>query len=448
MVSDTKEELNGSLANNSINGDHGVLSKRGLIDGKRDLLRQIGSLLMNESTSDIKLKVDGQLLPAHKCIVATRSRYFYRQIYGCLEDDMDDVAGGDSHLSILSKSGSTLEIFGTSVEAVKEILKYLYFGELLVDDMKLDLIIDILTLSHRCRLLEIVSGISDYLKDIVTIDNVWSIYSAANLFNETNSLADFCLRYMDRSAVKLLNHDSTFAQTIQNFKLLITRNSFQAPEVEKFKAVYKWINTNPELDSADLVTCVNLTRLGQEELLHVVRPTHLVSDSQILDAITPKRKRVSLDISTNTESVKMEAIEFTPKYTIKTLKHETDTTGYYYMVELAEPYEINHIKLRLSELLSGKGEYSYYVEVSADNESWQRVIDYSKYVCRSWQSLYFDPVSIKFVKVIGTRSDGKVADIIIDSFDCSYSHHNVKYENGFVIPTEDIANLDSGTRIR
>ncbi|CAG2110900.1 unnamed protein product [Medioppia subpectinata] len=450
MVSDIKEDLKMTSMNNSINGsngDTGIVVRRGLIDGKADLLKQIGSLYLNESASDIGLKVEGQVLPAHKCIVATRSQYFFKQIYGYSPDDMS--AGDQRTSGKLSKAGSTLEMFGTTANALKLVLKYLYFGELVVEELSLDLVIDVLTLSHRCKLFEIVTGISDYLKDIVAIDNVWTIYSASNLFDETNPLADFCLRFMDRSAVKLLNHDSTYNQTISNFKLLITRSRFEAPEVEKFKAVYRWINTNPEIDSKDLVSCVNLTRLGQEELLQVVRPTHLVTDTEILDAIQPKRKRVSMEMSTNTEAVKLEAIEFTPKFTIKTMKHESDGNGYYYSIELTEAYELNHIKLRLSELITGKGEYSYYIEGSVDNEKWTRIVDYSKYVCRSWQSVYFETTSLKYIKVIGTRIDGKtISDIIIDSFDCSFAHNPPKSENGFLVAAEDIANLECGTRIR
>jgi BTB/POZ domain-containing protein 9 len=99
-------------------------------------------------------------------------------------------------------------------------------------------------------------------------------------------------------------------------------------------------------------------------------------------------------------------------------------------------------------LITGKGEYSYFIEGSIDNEKWSKIVDYSKYICRSWQDLYFKSTSVKFLKITGTRTDGKIADIIIDSFDCNYTHNPLKEENGFVIPKEDIANLDCGTRIR
>lgn len=33
--------------------------------------------------------------------------------------------------------------------------------------------------------------------------------------------------------------------------------------------------------------------------------------------------------------------------------------------------------------------YSYYIEVSMDELDWVRVVDHSKFLCRSWQNLYF-----------------------------------------------------------
>jgi BTB/POZ domain-containing protein 9 len=41
--------------------------------------------------------------------------------------------------------------------------------------------------------------------------------------------------------------------------------------------------------------------------------------------------------------------------------------------------------------------YSYYIEVSVDNITWTRIIDYRNYLCRSWQKLYFPPIVATFV---------------------------------------------------
>ncbi|CAF5102062.1 unnamed protein product, partial [Rotaria magnacalcarata] len=56
-------------------------------------------------------------------------------------------------------------------------------------------------------------------------------------------------------------------------------------------------------------------------------------------------------------------------------------------VKLDGPSIINHIKLLLWD--KDARAYSYYVEVSADDITWTRIIDYRAYLCRSWQKLYF-----------------------------------------------------------
>ena len=37
--------------------------------------------------------------------------------------------------------------------------------------------------------------------------------------------------------------------------------------------------------------------------------------------------------------------------------------------------------------------YSYYIEVSMNEEDWIKIINYSDYFCRSWQNLFFEVIS-------------------------------------------------------
>lgn len=48
--------------------------------------------------------------------------------------------------------------------------------------------------------------------------------------------------------------------------------------------------------------------------------------------------------------------------------------------------------------------YSYYIEVSLDQESWEKVIDYRRYLCRSWQYLYFPSRAVQYIKIVGTNN--------------------------------------------
>ena len=48
--------------------------------------------------------------------------------------------------------------------------------------------------------------------------------------------------------------------------------------------------------------------------------------------------------------------------------------------------------------------YSYYIDVSMDQNDWVRVIDHTKFSCRSWQDLYFPPRVVRFIRVVGTHN--------------------------------------------
>ena len=420
---------NGIDLNGSGSGDCHVKSSKA-VNHKNILLDDIGDTFLSEEFCDFTLISEEQSFPAHKYLLAARSNYFKKIISS--KDELDVPVSNVS---------------------MKAILKYIYQADLLLSDYDLDTILELIKLAKLFELYPLVTALSNCIVGSITLKNIWFIYNTAE--NESiESLYNNCLTFMDNHAIQILNEESTLSQPIDNLKMILDRPTFFCPEVEKFKAIYNWINRNPTADQKGILKLISLERFGQEELLETVRPTKLINDTEILDAIdTKKRKRArySMDSSTNTDEHKFDpsAFAFTPKCNIKTVKHETETGCFYYLAEFPEPFDINYIKIRLSELINNKGEFSYYVEVSLDNNDWTKVIDYSNIVCRSWQNLYFDLVSVKYIRVIGTKLDGTINDIIIDFFEAKRLINNVpEYENGFVIPNEDIANLNVGTRIK
>ena len=48
--------------------------------------------------------------------------------------------------------------------------------------------------------------------------------------------------------------------------------------------------------------------------------------------------------------------------------------------------------------------YSYYIEVSIDQKDWVKVVDYSRFHCRSWQNLYFEPRVVRAIRIVGTHN--------------------------------------------
>ena len=72
------------------------------------------------------------------------------------------------------------------------------------------------------------------------------------------------------------------------------------------------------------------------------------------------------------------------------------------IIKLGNQCIINHIRMLLWD--RDQRAYSYFIEVSMDQKDWVRVVDHTKYYCRSWQDLYFVPRVVRYIRVVGTHN--------------------------------------------
>ncbi|XP_058519631.1 BTB/POZ domain-containing protein 9 isoform X1 [Ochotona princeps] len=72
------------------------------------------------------------------------------------------------------------------------------------------------------------------------------------------------------------------------------------------------------------------------------------------------------------------------------------------VVQLAQPYMIGSIRLLLWDC--DDRSYSYYVEVSTNQQQWTMVADKTKVACKSWQSVTFDRQPASFIRIVGTHN--------------------------------------------
>lgn len=158
-----------------------------------------------------------------------------------------------------------------------------------------------------------------------------------------------------------------------------------------------------------------------EHLLKVVRPLGILDADNLLDAIEAQSDskylpyRAALWPNKNVASSKFQSCTINGECPSELLNGDIESynleKGYTYhdlrdeggiVVKLGSICLINHIKMLLWDL--DKRLYSYYVEISANQKQWERVIDYSNYYCRSWQFLYFDARPVRYVKIVGTHN--------------------------------------------
>ena len=109
------------------------------------------------------------------------------------------------------------------------------------------------------------------------------------------------------------------------------------------------------------------------------------------------------------------------------------------IVKLGMQCIVNHVRMLLWDRDSRA--YSYYIEVSMDQQDWIKVVDHSRFHCRSWQDLYFNPVVVRYIRIVGTHNTvNKVFHVV--SFEAYYTNKEFALDrNGIVVPAQNVATI-------
>ncbi|XP_043962819.1 BTB/POZ domain-containing protein 9 [Gambusia affinis] len=416
------------------------------IDHIHLLSEQLGVLVLGEEYSDVTFVVEGKRFPAHRVILAARCHYFRALLYGGMKE---------------SQPQAEVRLEETRAEAFSMLLNYLYTGRASLSSAREEVLLDFLGLAHRYGLQPLEDSTCEFLRTILHINNVCLVFDVASLYC-LSALNEACCAYMDRHAPEILNSDGFLSLSKVALLTVARRDSFAASEKEIFQALCRWCQQHEDgVDTQEVMSAVRLPLMTLTEMLNVVRPSGLVSPDDLLDAIKSRSESRNMDLNYRGMLIPEENIA-TMKHGAQVVKGELksalldgDTQNYDLdhgfsrhpieedgrsgiQVKLGQPSIINHIRLLLWDRDSRS--YSYYIEVSMDELDWVRVIDHSKYLCRSWQNLYFTPRVCRYVRIVGTHNTvNKVFHLV--AFECMFTNRPYTLENGLVVPSENIATI-------
>ncbi|PIO76423.1 BTB/POZ domain protein [Teladorsagia circumcincta] len=363
------------------NSDGGTGSYSGEIDHTGFLSDNIGSLFLNPNFSDVMFVVEGEKFPAHKVLLAARSEYFRAMLYGGMKES-------DEGEIVLEE---------TNVFAFRNLLRYIYTAKLNLLEYKEEQVMDILGLAHKYGFVKLQNAIAEYLKAILNNKNLCTIFNISQLYF-LNDLTEYCLVFADQNASEVLTTQGFLQLSINAVTQLIARDSFCASEIDIFCAIREWVKARPEMQAAAvemLMKCLRLSLISQRDLLNIVRPSGLFAPDTILDAIEEQDKKRTTDLTyRGFLSIPQDGDRGLTRHAIG------DEEGI--VVQLGRPYIINKIVLQLFDRETRM--YSYYVEISMDRRDWVRVIDHTKYLCRSRQTLYFYSRVVRYIRVVGTHN--------------------------------------------
>ncbi|XP_028653207.1 BTB/POZ domain-containing protein 9 [Erpetoichthys calabaricus] len=417
------------------------------IDHVHILSEDIGALIQGEEYSDVTFIVEKKRFPVHKVILAARCHYFRALLYGGMKE---------------SQPLAEIPLDDTTAEAFAMLLQYIYTGRVSLSSVREEVLLDFLSLAHRYGFQQLEDSTSEYLRTILNTHNVCLIFDVASLYSLLK-LSNTCCTYMDRNAPDVLASEGFLSLSQTALLTIVKRDSFAAPEKEIFQALCRWCCHNSPEDPSDIMGAVRLPLMSLTELLNVVRPSGLLSPDALLDAIKTRSESRDMDLNYRGMMIPEENIA-TMKYGAQVVKGELksalldgDTQNYDLdhgftrhpieddcrsgiEVKLGQPFIINHIRLLLWDRDSRS--YSYYIEVSMDELDWVRVVNHSKYLCRSWQNLYFSPRVCRYIRIVGTHNTvNKVFHVV--ALECMFTNRSFTLERGLIVPTENVATISS-----
>ncbi|CAG2121596.1 unnamed protein product, partial [Medioppia subpectinata] len=185
-----------------------------------------------------------------------------------------------------------VEVNETPIDAFKSVLYFMYTGVIHLHNKKVDDIIDVLYLSHRYEMHELVSAITEYLELNINKNNVCLIHATASLFNMC-PLLENCHQFILRKGYKLLSNSSLLSLSSQTLIQLFSSDEFCAEEIDIFNAIMKYIKLNPELNEElceELISTVRLHLICWNDLIAYVWPSGFFAREELMTSIDNRPK--------------------------------------------------------------------------------------------------------------------------------------------------------------
>uniref|UniRef100_A0A7E4VI77 BTB domain-containing protein n=1 Tax=Panagrellus redivivus TaxID=6233 RepID=A0A7E4VI77_PANRE len=396
-----------------------------------DILDKIGDLYLNEIHSDVVFIIDGERLPAHQNILSQRCSIFKAMFPPC---------------NVLQEQ--VVELPEVPLEAFKLLLKFIYVGTVELGTVNIVTVFGTASIASTYEMTRLTERCIEHLKSICAVDNVVDILNkASEKSNET--LIDYCIDYVCAHRAEIIGHESFNKLPVKALQRVLEKPTSEVSNDTIFHVFVEWMKSNPSesVHFPELLKQMDLVAMEIDEIVGTIRPLNLVDSNVLLDLACEHAKKLSHAIqhelenvpSTNqsvkgTNIISNEYATFFQAPSSTTFKHAIGKTNKSITIDLDSLCMLNYLEFYIAY-----GDLSYCIDVSKDNINWTRIIDYSKYVCRSLQRLYFKKQVLRYIRIRGTGPVGELFEI--SRFVTYYTTEplEVDPETNIVIPAKNVA---------
>lgn len=224
-----------------------------------DLLQKITRMRSDEFLTDVVLVVEGEEFPVHRNILAASSDYF-NAMFSC--------AMGQR------KTRETLE--GITSKAVKQLLDFMYRGEIEIDEENLE---EILVCSRVFLLEAVTQACCKFTQDRINVNNCWGIRNMADKLTCLNLLAKVNA-FIEDNFTEAKGSEEFVELPFELMKELMADDELNIREDELVSAVLKWVEYDLDARYGYLETLFKLLRLGyisMDSMMYLCERNQLVS---------------------------------------------------------------------------------------------------------------------------------------------------------------------------
>ena len=256
---------------------------------KKTVLQRNAYMFDNELMSDVSFTCgeSRRIFHAHKYVLATSSAVFFAMFYG-----------------EIPPKEFPIHIKDAEEESFKQFLRFLY-----TDDCKItaENAIGVLYLAKKYLISSLAEKCRKILKASIEPENVFAVLEQAVHFDE-KGLEEKSWNIVRKGTQECLNSEAFCDIGLHTLNALLKKESLAVTEVELFKAVLKWTDSecarqgiNIEEDKTarrrvlgDSVYEIRFLEMTHEDIVKYVSPTRILTDTE---AISILQKLAGLDVA-------------------------------------------------------------------------------------------------------------------------------------------------------
>ncbi|RWS10383.1 BTB/POZ domain-containing protein 9-like isoform X1 [Dinothrombium tinctorium] len=457
------------IANNRFNKKRKLDSAYIAIEDKSDICSDIDKLLFSGEFSDVTIEVENERFKAHRVILAARSDFFRCLCYNGMRESNKDV------IQLKDISKSTFRI----------LLKYIYTGTIITDEMK-SCIFELIYFSDCYCLPKLHKKLIKFLSENLDPDLTLKAYEIAKLY-EIKELMDASLNYIENNPCETLYHPSFDETSLDCVRDILKSDTLRISEIKIYEILERYLSNNNYSDSEAKSIVKEIVRFPLISYDNIIGRLHfdgMFNVKECLELMKIKDSTRSTKINyrhilqKDTNYViscqSCEVIKGQPE--IKLAFASTKLYGSKFLDEskqdsvieftLGKRCKVNHIKMiayiqplrrerrpsRISHRLRNSNNqrlpldesqiekrydyrYSYEVLVSPDQKHWETAFK-SRVFSTLWQNIYFEPKIVKYLRIVVLEVDDSIVTAFFHllNFQCFYSTKNFECDRHSLVP--------------